>query len=155
MQEKTVTARPVRIYCEHAALTRRIKHLRRIGRIELIKFPYDPGSASRQIPGYATPSGAQIRDLNLPISDLPGMIADYSGSAHFGEILSIVGHQNRRDALHVDSAFKSGCLAFITRDSDILDHKTRLEGILGIRFFDPDTEPNDLEPFVADNSGAY
>ncbi len=81
-------------------------------------------------------------------------IADYSGSYHFDEILSIFGREHRRDALHVDSAFKSGCSAFITQDSDILKHKARLEGLLGIRFFHPDAELSGLEQFIAGDSGA-
>ncbi len=117
-------------------------------------FPYDPNSRSRHISSIAKPSNAQIRELNLPIKDLPGAIADYSGSDHFDEILSILGGEHRQDALHVDSAFKSGCSAFVTQDSDILKHKAQLEGLLGIRFFHPDAEFSDLEQFIAGDSGA-
>ncbi len=144
----------MKIYCEHGALTARIKRLGRSGRIELVHFPYDPNSRSRRIPSIGRPSNAQIRDLNLPIMHLPGAIADYSGSGHFDQILSILGPEHRRDALHVDSAFKSGCSAFITQDSDILKRKARLESLLGIRFFHPDAELSHLEQFIAGDSGA-
>lgn len=142
----------MKIYCEHGALTPRLRELARSRRIELVHFPYDSDSRSRHISSVARPSAAQIRDLNLPIKDLPGAIADHSGSDHFEEIRSILGHEHRRDALHVDSALKSGCSAFITQDSDILKHKARLEGLLGIRFFDPNTELGDLEQFIAGDS---
>lgn len=139
----------MRIYCERGALTPRIRKLGRSRGAEFVHFPYDPDSRSRHISSIARPSSAQIKDLNLPIMDLPGTLADYSGSKHFDEILSIIGREHRRDALHVDSAFKSECSAFITHDSDILMHKARLEGLLGIRFFHPDADLSDLEQFIA------
>jgi len=87
--------------------------------------------------------------LNLQIKDLPGSLANYTGSEHFGEILAILGRENRRDALHVDSAYKSGCGAFVTTDSDILTHKEKLLALLGIRFLDPSVELSGLEPATA------
>ncbi len=142
-----------KVYCESGSLTKDIKKLGCSGSVEFVHFPYDPDSHTRKIPGIATPSSARIQDLNLPIKDLPGIIADYSASDRFDEILSIIGCSNRRDALHVDSAFKHGCSAFVTRDSDILNHKTELERLLGIRFFHPD-EWSDLEQFVVRDCGA-
>jgi hypothetical protein len=143
---------PIRVYCEHGALTSGIRARARDGRVELVHFPYDPDSRSRRIRGIAEPSNAQIRDLNLPIKDLPGTIGDYKGSEHFEKILAILGREHRRDALHVDSAFKSRCAIFITRDSDILKHKVQLLGLLGIRFFDPDVELHVLEMLIGSGS---
>jgi hypothetical protein len=145
---------PARAYCEHGALTPGIRTLARSGRIELFHFPYDRGSHTRRIPGIAEPSVAQIGDLNLPIRELPGAISNYEASEHFDEILSIIGReqQYRRDALHVDSAFKSRCSVFITRDSDILKHKAQLLGLLGIRFFNPDIELRELELLVTSSA---
>ncbi len=139
---------PVKVYCEHHALTSEVKAWARAGSIELVHFPYDPQSHSRRIPGIAKPSAAQIKDLNLPIRDMPGAFGDCKASEHFVKILSIVGHQHRRDALHVDSAFKSGCSVFITRDSDILNQKDQLTDLLAIKFFDPVLEFLDLERFI-------
>jgi hypothetical protein len=140
-----------KVYCEAGALTQEIKNLGESGSIALVHFPYDPCSHTRSLTAVATPSSAEICDLNLPINELPGTIADYSGSIHLAEILSILGGQ-RRDALHVDSAFKQGCLAFVTPDKgDILKHKTELERLLGIRFFHPN-EWSDLEQFLAQSS---
>lgn len=139
----------MRVYCEHGALTPGLKKWAREGRIELLHFPYDADSHSRKIRRVAEPSGGQIRDLNLPIRDLPGSISDYKGSEDFQKILEIVGRGNRRDALHIDSAFKSQCVAFITTDSDILQHKERLQALLGIRFF----HPNSVGRLLANESG--
>lgn len=142
--------KPVRIYCETNALTAELKQWSQSGLVELVHFPYDSDSHTRRIPKIATGSAAQIRDLNLPIHDLPGTIGDWKPSEHFEEIRSIIGkeQQYRRDALHIDSAVKSGCLVFVTRDSDILKHKARLQDLLGIAFFDPKGELYDLEIFI-------
>ena len=138
-----------KIYCEAGALTREIKKLGQSAGVALVHFPYDPCSHTRKHTGIAIPSSAKIQDLNLPINDLPGAIADYSGSVHLAEILSILGKQNWRDALHVDSAFKQGCLAFVTPDKgDIMEHKTELERALGIRFFHA-SESSNLEKLLA------
>jgi hypothetical protein len=135
-----------RIYCEAGALTPEIKKL---GRNALVHFPYDPRSHTRKHADISIPSSAEIQDLNLSINDLPGVIAEYSGSVHLTEILSILGKQNRRDALHVDSAFRQGCSAFVTPDKgDILEHKTDLERLLGIRFFHA-SEWSNLERFIS------
>lgn len=141
----------MRIYCEHGALIPEIKAWARDRRIELIHFPYDPDSHTPHSQ-IAEPSNAQIRDLNLPIKNLPGPIGGYKGSEHFEKILRILGREHRRDALHVDSAFKSRCAIFITRDSDILKHKAELLDLLGIRFLDPDVELSDLELLINSNS---
>jgi hypothetical protein len=141
---------PVKVYAEHGALNQAIRRMQDAGRIELLHFPYDPDSRSKAIPGTAAPSAARIDDLHLPIGALPGKISDYEGSPHYPTILGILGAQNRRDALHVDSAFKSGCRALLTRDSDILTHRDRLEAVLGIRFFHPDRDEADFSRFVAD-----
>ena len=129
----------IKIYCEHGAVTKGIRKLKRNRHIEIVHFPYDRNSHIPKIAGIATPSSAEIRNLNLPIKELPGSFADYSGSAHFEEIISIVGRNNREDGLHIDSAFKHGCSIFLTKDKqDILAHKKELRRRLGIRFFHPD-----------------
>ena len=139
----------MKIYCEHGSLTTEIRQLCRQRNIDLIRFPYDPDSHTRKA-GIAAPTEAQIRELNLPIADLQGTFAGHSGSEHLSAIISTVGKSNRRDALHLDSAMKSGCSAFITEDSDILQHKAELETLLGIRLFRA-AERRDLEQFIEDN----
>lgn len=138
-----------RVYCEHGALTKEIRRLAQGGSIELVHFPYDPDSHTPKMK-VSTPSGARWCDLNLPIAELPGRWADYTESCRFPEILSILGGTNRRDALHVDSAFKQGCVAFVTWDRDILDRKTELEGVVRMRFFRPD-EHRSLAQFLVES----
>lgn len=134
-----------KVYCEHGALNERIRDLGTREGVELVHFPYDADSYARL--GVATASKARICDLNLPIEDLPGAFANYSGSARLKEIFSIINGSNRVDALHIDSAYKHGCLAFVTADRDILDHKDQLQNLLGIRFFHP-AEWGSLERFL-------
>lgn len=139
----------MKVYCEHGGLNRKIREMERRGFIELVHFPYDPNSRTAKLSNLATPSQAQVKDLNVPIGELPGSFKDYSGSAHLGEIVSIIGANHRRDALHVDSAYKSGCSAFVTRDSDILKHRRALEEVLQMCFFHPDDDCDELLHFVS------
>lgn len=136
----------MRIYCEHGALNERLRRLQNEGRITLVGFPYDPNSRSRAIRTLASPSRAKIGDLNFRIGDMKFPIGEMVGSEKHAEIESIVGRGNRRDVLHIDSAYRSRCACFFTRDrSDILAKRTELEALLPLRFFHPD---DDWEQFV-------
>jgi predicted nucleic acid-binding protein len=141
----------LKIYCEHGALSESLRELQRKGCVKLVHFPYDPNSRSTRLSRPDAPSAARLRDLNLPICELPATLKDYTGSEYLSEILEILGSQNRRDALHVDTAVKNGCSAFVTCDNDILAQKVRLETTLGIRFFHPDSDRDELERFVFGN----
>jgi myo-inositol catabolism protein IolC len=144
----------MKVYCETNAMYPSVRGILRRARIELVHFPHDRHSRSDHVDVMATPSRAQIRDLNCRIKDLPGKINDYSGSFHLEAILTIIGRNNRRDALHVDSAYKTGCAAFVTKDSDILDHAVELQSLLGIRFFHPANDFSALQAFISCNDGA-
>jgi hypothetical protein len=72
--------------------------------------------------------------MNFPTGEM-------SPSPLYRSILEIVGGRNRRDALHTDSAYKSSCRAFFSRDrKDIISNRQALESLLGIRFFHPDDD---------------
>lgn len=145
---------PMKIYREHGAMKRWLRDLQRKGSVELVHFAYDCNSHTPKMATAAVASEGQIQDLNLPISELPGTLKDYCASEHLPEILEIVGARHRQDALHVDTALKVGCSAFVTCDTDILAHKQRLEAVVGIRLFNPDTDRDELEQFVSQNRGA-
>ncbi len=139
----------VKIYCEHGALIPDLRLLLHGGLVELVHFPYDPGSLSRFLKPSSRPSLAQVQDLNLPISELgDNTVEDFQGSIHFADVLRIVGPGNRRDALHIDSAFKTGCAIFVTQDTDILAQSEQLEALLGIRFFHPYKDKEQLLVFI-------
>ena len=132
--------KPPKVYCEHGALTPALRSLQREGWIELVYFPYDPDSRAQAISSTAVASEAQYRDLNLRYDELSGTYDQFQGSALLPTIREIVGVEHRRDSLHLDSAFKSGCAAFVTRDSDILKHGCCLEDLLGLLIIDPDKD---------------
>ncbi len=138
----------LKAYCEHGALTADLRAMQREGLVELVRFPYDPNAPSRRIKNSAVPSEAQWRDLNLTWAEDKYTWGDHRGSQHLPAIRQILGGGKRRDALHVDSAFKSGCRAFITRDHDILAHRQSLESLLGIRFFHPDKDREELRKLI-------
>jgi hypothetical protein len=139
----------VKVYCEHSAVTPDLRTLQSRGLVELVHFPYDPDSRSRRLKISAVPSEAQWGDLNLTWAEIGNRTwGDFRGSQHLPEILQVIGPANRRDALHIDSAFKSDCQVFVTRDSDILAHRKRLEDLLGIRFFHPDEDKDALLQFI-------
>lgn len=144
----------MKIYCEHGALTADLRAFQPEGRVELVHFPYDPDSRGRHIAPSAVPSKAQWKDLNVPWDKLSETWEDYVGSEHLSEIMRIIGHGNRRDALHLDSAYKSGCAAIVTADNDILDHKSDLEGLLGLRIFHPQHDNDVLHRFIVERSQA-
>jgi len=144
----------VKVYCEHGALIPDLVALQRQGVVELLHFPYDPDSRSRHLRTLAVPSEAQWSDLNISWSEDVYAWNDHRGSQHLGDIRRILGPENRRDALHIDSAHKSGCRAFVTRDTDILDHRRRLEGLLAIRFFHPDEDKEALLQCIHAEDGA-
>lgn len=140
----------MKVYCEHGALTARLRALQREGRIELVHFPYDPGATTKHISPSAVPSDAQWRDLN--VKGWSGLAHttwnDFKGSERLPEIRKIIG--GRRDALHVDSAYKTGCRAFVTVDGDILNHRQQLEALLGVRVFHPERDAEALRRFIED-----
>ncbi len=144
----------MKIYCEHGALTDELRAFQREGKIELVHFPYDPESRARAIAPSAVVSNAQWRDLNVKgWDDLGRTWGDFAGSEHLEKIKRIIGPENRRDALHVDSAYKTGCAAIVTVDNDILDHKDELEALLGLRVFHPQRDQAELRGFIADRAG--
>jgi hypothetical protein len=79
-------------------------------------------------------------------------IGEMVESDKHGEIERIVGRSNRRDVLHIDSAYRSGCICFFTRDrGDILAKRTELESLLEIRFFHPDDDWDRFLEFLNSN----
>lgn len=97
----------MKIYCEHGAITSELRTHQRSGRIELIHFRYDPDARSRHLSPSAIPSEAQWRDLNVTWEELNCSWNDFSASEYLDQIYSILGGGNRRDALHIDSAYKA------------------------------------------------
>lgn len=76
----------------------------------------------------------------------------HNASEKLTQIYSIIGNdsQERRDGLHLDSAFKSGAHVFLTSDKDnIWNHRHALESLLGFRIFYPDLEVSLVKVFIS------
>lgn len=115
--------------------------------------PYDSETQRRKDIKWelAIPSEAQMRDCHMPWKDIHHSWETHRASEKLTEIYSIIGDdpQERRDGLHLDSAFKSGAHAFLTSDKDnIWKYRHALEPLLGFRIFYPDLETNKIKELI-------
>lgn len=115
--------------------------------------PYDNQTQRRRDIKWelAFPSQAQWRDCHMPWKDIHFSWEAHKASEKLSEIYSIIGNdpQERRDRLHLDSAFKSGAHIFLTSDKDnIWRHRQALEPLLGFRIFYPDLEVDLVKEFI-------
>ena len=129
-----------KVYCEHNSITKRLRELQRNGQIELVHYPVDPDSRNRHIKKLAEPSEVQWDDANVLWGKADSTWDSAKGSKHWNEILSLVGTENRRDALHVDSAYKTGCICIVTKDGDILKVRDELTALLKLNIFSPEDD---------------
>lgn len=129
-----------KVYCEHNSITKRLRELQNSGQIELVHYPVDPDSRTKHIRKLAVPSEVHWEDANVLWEKSDFTPDSIKGSEHWCDILRIVGPQNRRDALHVDSAYKTGCFCLITKDSDILSVRKELAALLKLSIFSPEED---------------
>ena len=128
----------MKVYCEDGAVTKALLALQREGKITLMSFPYE--NRNRRIKERAKSSRITMDAKFITWADTE---IRFSGceSEMWERIRSIVGQDNELDVRHIDSAYKTGCRCFFTRDkSDILRRRVELEALLGIRFFHPDDD---------------
>ena len=142
----------MKVYCDNGGYRKELKDLERQGRVVLLMFPYE--NINRKIGDIGQPSEATWKNLeNFTWETLPGTFGDYEGSEKVFAIEKVIGRHNRVDVLHLDSAFKSDCSCFLTRDKDdILSHGKLLTELLGMRFFHSDEEWNDFLIYLSENS---
>lgn len=121
---------------------------------KFVLSPYDHKSQKKRGDvkwELATPSQAQWRDSHMSLKDTHFSWEDHKASEKLSEIYSIIGNgpRERRDGLHLDSAFKSGAHIFLTSDiGNIWSHRHVLEPLLGFRIFYPDLEVNLVKEFI-------
>ena len=137
-----------RVYCEHGAFRKELYQLQRDGLVELVNFPYEMRIQKKH--QKAQPSNAKIADsAHVLLAEAHWPLAEFKGSPKLGQIRQLLGQRTRRDALHVDSAYKSGCVAFLSRDrKHILAKAQELEELPGMRFFHPDEHWDEFLRFV-------
>jgi hypothetical protein len=153
-----------KVYTERNAMRDWLVDLQREGKIELVLFPYDghnPAGVHRATPSVVTLDSTWVTlDMTITFDDMVE-------SEKFEDIRRIIRRKNEKrkmtpsgligektegDARHLDSAYKSGCRAFLTTDKgDILGHAAELEPLLGFRLFHPD---EDRDRFLAFIEGA-
>jgi len=136
-----------KVYCEHNAFREELWQLQKEGIIEIINFPYEQKINKKH--HRARPSKALWKDLNVPWNEMNWLWKEMDGSEKLEMIRKILGPRTRRDTLHIDSAYKEGCIAFLSRDRQhIISKAQELENLLGIRFFHPDDNWDDFLAFL-------
>ena len=145
---------PITVYCERSAMRTWIAALEREGKIACVLFPYDDAKHPRGVQ-LATPSVVTCDSTSVTF-DMSIRISDTGPSEKLEQIRAIIRRANEKrimapaglmgektegDARHLDSAYKSGCRAFLTTDKqDILTHAAELERLLSLRLFHPDDD---------------
>ncbi len=135
-----------KIYCERGAWRDKLREFEKKGIIEIVSFPYE--GKSRKTPKRSTPSLVTFDSTHLTW-DMNILISDCNGSSKLDQIRKIIGRKNEMDARHIDSAYKSGCQAFLTPDKkDIISNKKELECLLNIKFFHPEDDWELIVEFI-------
>ena len=130
----------IKIYCDNGGYRKVLSALERESRIMLIMFPYE--NINSKIAHKGMPSETTWNDLNnFTWGSMPGSWKDYVRSEKYRDIYEILGHENEKDAKHLDAAYKNGCVYFFTRDKgDIISKREKLESFLGIKIRHPDID---------------
>ena len=139
----------IKIYLDSGADITGIKKLYK--QCLFVNAPYDDSSNRRKNTECALPpiSQAQWRDANWTWEECNTPWEENTGSKHFTAIQKIIGKGNRRDALHLDSAYKEGVHCFLTADKkSIWTHRHSLEALLDFKIFHPPSELEDLRVFI-------
>ena len=146
----------VRVYCDTGGWTDRLGDLERTGLITVHQFKYE--NRSRRITHGAIPSALTYDDTpKYTYNDLrkDKFLSAASSKLLAGvnsklpEIVAVVGGGRDIDARHLDSAYMTGCLAFLTSDrADILSKRDQLLSITGLRVFHATDDWLEFERFV-------
>ncbi|MBU4269598.1 hypothetical protein L6269_03845 [Candidatus Dependentiae bacterium] len=114
---------------------------------DFYQYPCDSAHRTKSSSiNLAYPSEVQWRDANISWAEDSYTWGDCKGSILLSEIKNIIGKNNRRDALHLDSAYKTNCSIFLTSDKkDIYSNKKILEPLLKIKIFHINQDINEFE----------
>lgn len=138
----------IKIYLDSGADITGIKSLH--GQCIFFNAPYDSPDRRKNITCSLPPiSQAQWRDANWSWAEWNTPWDENIGSVYFTAIQKIIGKENRRDLLHLDSAYKEGVHCFLTADKkDIWTHRHLLERLLAFKIFHPPSELEELRAFI-------
>ncbi|MFH1461702.1 MAG: hypothetical protein ABIF12_02030 [bacterium] len=128
----------IKVYVDSGATSK--KFMNRYSEVcHFYQYPYDsPDRPKFSKVKLAYPSEAQWGDGNITWGEDDFTWGDYIGSEKLLEIKKIVGlgDDNRRDCLHLDSAYKTGCNIFLTSDKkDIWINRSKIKNLIVIEIF--------------------
>ena len=138
----------IKVYVDSGA---NIKYLKKYSdNCVFFQFPYDsPDRPKKNRPEIAMASQLQWRDFNTTWEETDFSWESMHRSSVFPQILNILGKSNRRDALHLDSAYKHGVQLFLTSDKkDIWRNRKELERICNFNIFCSSDEMQDIIAFI-------
>ena len=137
----------IRIYRDSGADISILKSI--ASQCDFYQFPYDSPDRPKKKLLLAIPSECPWQDWHVPWEESSGTSWEgMIGSTLYSEIEAIIGASNRRDVLHFDSAYKTGCHVFLTSDKgDIWSKRASLENLTGIKVF--------LTPFESEAALMY
>gem|GEM_PF-5544772 len=104
----------ISIYCDTGA---DISKMKAFTWCKFYQFPYDSPDRPKKPLLLAQPSAAQWRDCHAAWKEFTEITwGDFAGSSLYLDVEAIIGKgpENRRDVLHFDSAYKTGCKIFLT-----------------------------------------
>lgn len=140
-----------RVYLDNGASVKGFKNLH--NNCIFVVSPYDHESARRGDVKWELGIHSEVHweDCNWPWDEDDQPWDGHSANAYLQEIYKIIGKdpKKRRDGLHLDSAYKSKCDAFLTSDKgDIWQHRQILQELLGYKIFHPLSELDQLKIFI-------
>ena len=104
-----------RVYCDTGGCNKELRSLEKNGDIEIFYYPYE--NKNKFIKQRSPPSRMTWGDMIDPWNENFYPWKAYSGSKKFIGLTRILSlNNNRKDILHLDSAYKSECHFFVTSD---------------------------------------
>lgn len=129
--------------------------------VEFYQFPYDSSNRNKRLIQngtikLATPSLLQWRDANVRWNESLFQFQECTPSERYADFKKILEQNSkkpieslRRDILHLDSAYKTGCKIFITSDNkDIVSKRKELEEIGNFKIFRSPQETDALISYI-------
>ena len=125
----------IKIYCDTGASIKFLKE--HYGFCEFFQYPYDsPDRPKNKKMSLAKPSNLRLKYAHSTWKESTFIWNECVGSDLYSQITNIIGKSNETDILHVDSAYKSGCLVFLTSDKrDIWSKRADLERLCTFKIF--------------------
>lgn len=143
----------IRIYCDTGADINCLKSF--YSECEFYQFPYDSPDRNKKlikqgVIKLALPSEAQWQDCHQTWEE-SNFSWDESGSDLLTDLIALLKKDSkksteelRKDALHLDSAYKMKCHILITSDMDILSKKLDIYRLCKIKVFQSHKESEEL-----------